>query len=110
MKKINLMRDLVACILTFAYLAIVCSSCAADDKEHKCARCGAPNPTCKVCKPVTETKKVSKTEFGCECEDFCVPGRSTLCGVEEGCDECGNTTCTRIWQQGCAQIRSRRVL
>jgi hypothetical protein len=59
---------------------------------------------------VTETKKVSKTEYDCECEDFCVPGRSTLCGEEESCDDCGNKKCTKIWQQGCAEIRSRRVL
>lgn len=104
-------RILFSSIASIAFIiALSVCSVQADEPEKKCARCGAPNPTCKVCKPVTETKKVSKTEYECECEDFCVPGRSTLCGEEESCDDCGNAKCTKIWQQNCAKIRSRKVL
>lgn len=100
------------CVLATCFCLCIASSVAlrGDDSEKTCARCGAPHPTCKVCKPTTETKKVSKTEFDCECEDFCVPGRSRLCGVEKGCDNCGCVTCKRIWEPTCAQVRSKRVL
>lgn len=92
-------------------LSVLAASAALGDEPfHKCARCGTECQTCKICRPVEEIKKVSKTEFDCACEDFCVPGRSNLCGVEQGCDECGRVTCKRIWEPTCAQVRSKCVL
>ena len=41
-----------------------------------CAHCGCHSNCCKVCRLVCETKKVTKPEYDCECEDFCVPGPS----------------------------------
>ncbi len=81
-----------------------------DEPTHQCARCGSTCVTCKVCRPVEETKKVSKTEYECECEDFCVPGRSDFCGYDKSCDDCGKVKCTKIWQPTCACVRSRKVL
>ena len=92
------------------FLAPAMPMARADEPAHKCARCGSDCPTCKICRAVEETKKVAKTEFECACEDFCVPGRSNLCGVDKSCDDCGNVKCTRIWEPTCAQVRSRRVL
>lgn len=78
--------------------------------HHKCDRCGCECTPLKVCVPKEETKKVSKTEYGCECEDFCVPGRSTLIGTEQVCDEHGHVHCKKIWQPTCATVRSKNVL
>lgn len=83
---------------------------AAPNESKKCAQCGNPCVVCKVCVPKVETKKHSESVFECECEDFCIPGRSTLCGREKSCDECGELRITRVWQPGCGTVRSKRVL
>jgi len=70
-----------------------------------CAHCGCHSNCCKVCRLVCETKKVSKPEYDCECEDFCVPGPSK-CTIE--CDECGNKK--KIYTPSCASIHTRRKL
>ena len=78
------------------------------ENANTCVYCGEP-ATCRICRTVPEKKKVSKTVFSCEDEDFCIPGRS----------QCQTTT--EIDENGCAQqrvhtiptakeIRSRRVL
>jgi hypothetical protein len=111
--KLNLATNWIQ-LLTFATLATIgwtsANLAGSDNPPHKCARCGSPCPTQKVCRAIAEKKKVSKTEFGCECEDFCVPGRSGFCGYDKTCDDSGCVKCTKIWEPGCAQVRSRRVL
>jgi hypothetical protein len=81
-----------------------------EPKKDACSVCGAECDLVRVCRAVEETKKVNKTEFDCECEYFCVPGPSKLCGREETCDDCGNVQCKNIWQPGCAQVRGKNVL
>ncbi len=57
----------------------------------------APGCAKKVCVPVTETKKVSKREFGDVCEDFCLPPCSPFaCLFGCGC--------------GCHKVRTRKFL
>ena len=70
-----------------------------------CAHCGCQSNCCKVCRLVCETKKVSKPEYECACEDFCVPGPSK-CTIE--CDECGNKK--KVYTPSCAKIHTRRKL
>lgn len=55
--------------------------------DGRCAHCGAAGPCHKVCRLVCEDKKVSITCWGCETEDFCVPGPS-----KPGCRHC-ETVC-----------------
>ena len=51
------------------------------------------------------TRKVTKTEFDCECEEFCVPGPSlrTVCH-----DDCGKKKI--IYTPTCAEVRTRKKL
>ncbi len=41
-----------------------------------CAHCGGSEGCQKVCRLVCEDKKIAVTQWGCQCEDFCVPGPS----------------------------------
>ena len=73
------------------YVALICAAClatiaVADECCHRCERCGCSAECCKVCRCVPDVKKVTKTTYSCECEDFCVPGPSQHCVT---CDECG---------------------
>lgn len=43
-----------------------------------CAHCGGADGCQKVCRLVCETKKITTTCWGCQREDFCAPGPSTL--------------------------------
>ena len=43
-----------------------------------------------------------KPEYDCECEDFCVPGKSECCVV---CDECGNKK--KVYTPTCGCVRTR---
>jgi len=57
----------------------------------KCARCKKQVPCTKVCHVVCEEKKIEVTCWGCECEDFCIPGPST-----PYCEHCKNVKCTCV--------------
>jgi hypothetical protein len=50
---------------------------------------------CKVCQPVTETKKVATRVYTKSCEDFCLPRCSFLGGLfcRSNCDECKELKC-----------------
>lgn len=76
-----------------------------------CSCCEACPATCqvKVCRVKEEVSKVAKTKFSCECEDFCIPGKSTYCGTECDCSS-GCNKCKKIWKPGCGQVRTRLVL
>jgi hypothetical protein len=54
---------------------------------------------------VCETKKVPKTEYSCECEEFCVPGKSIR---TTECDECGHKQ--HVYTPTCGKLRTRTKL
>lgn len=57
--------------------------------DRRCARCGDGNNCSKVCRLVTEQKKITVTCWSKKEEEFCVPGRSQLAlrHCEMVCDE-----------------------
>ena len=93
------MKSFICCAL--ALLAGAASAQAGDC----CEGCGCDASCSKVCRLVPSTKKVTKTEYECECEDFCVPGPSlrTVCH-----DECGKKKI--IYTPTCAEVRTRKHL
>jgi hypothetical protein len=91
------MKGLVCCALAWAALSQA-AACAGECCHH----CGCHANCSKVCRLVCETKKVPKTEYDCECEDFCVPGPSQ-CSL--GCDECGHHKL--VYTPTCARVRTR---
>ncbi|HJT33709.1 MAG TPA: hypothetical protein VJ783_16810 [Pirellulales bacterium] len=75
-----------------------------------CHRCGCHTKCKKICRLVCDTKKVTKTEYSCECEDFCVPGPSHKRGYTCECDEHGHQHRKPIWQPTCAKVHTRKKL
>jgi hypothetical protein len=88
-------------------LTVVLCACAAAVAwaGDCCQRCGCSCACNKVCRVVCEVKKVPKTEYDCECEEFCVPGKSERCVT---CDECGHRKC--VYTPVCGHVRTRRKL
>ena len=81
-----------------------------------CEQCGHECQTKRVCHVIVETKKVPKTCYTCECEDFCVPGPSKRCGRAP---EPADTPCGELclqdrwfwnWIPGCGKIYKRSKL
>lgn len=106
-----MMRTGVALVMAVALVAL-----GAAWKKHACCdQCGCQCCTIKVCHVVKETKKVPKTCYGCECEDICVPCKSTLCDVH--C-ECKKDPCTGCcvekkvydWIPNCGYVKTRAKL
>jgi hypothetical protein len=91
----------ILCCAALALASVPATALAGDC----CAHCGCHSNCCKVCRLVCETKKVTKPEYGCECEDFCVPGPSK-CTIE--CDECGHKT--KVYTPCCASVHTRTKL
>jgi hypothetical protein len=89
------MKSIVCCCL----LLLAASTSA---RANCCDHCHSHNNCCKVCRLVCETKTVSKPEYECECEDFCLPGKSECCVT---CDECGNKK--KVYTPTCGCIRTR---
>ena len=97
-------------------LACLLLSMGAAHAAEFCHRCGCACCTEKICHVVCETKKMPKICYSCECEDFCVPGRSEHCGchwecVTDPCDPC----CTKEkkvhdWIPGCGEVYTRNKL
>ncbi len=88
------MKSIVYCCLLLLASTIARADC--------CDHCHCDNNCCKVCRLVCETKTVVKPEYDCECEDFCVPGKSECCVV---CDECGNKK--KVFTPTCGCVRTR---
>ena len=62
---------------------------ASDDCGCSCADCGRQAPCRKVCRLVCEEKKVEVVCWGCQCEEFCLPGPG--CPGCKHCEEvCGD--------------------
>jgi hypothetical protein len=93
------MKSFICCAL------VLLAGAASAQASDCCDSCGCDAQCCKVCRCVPSTKKVTKTEYDCECEDFCVPGPSlrTVCH-----DECGKKKI--IYTPTCAEVRTRKKL
>jgi hypothetical protein len=83
-----------------------------------CAHCGRECECRSVCHLKCEKKKVTKVEFSCECEDFCVPCKSEKCGtqcecksVEGLCGGCKEICCEKpVYRPTSAVIHTRKKL
>ncbi|MFO0897804.1 MAG: hypothetical protein U0836_10315 [Pirellulales bacterium] len=62
-----------------------------------CNHCGNKCKVKKVCRLECTEKEVKETKYTCECEDFCVPGKSKKCG------------CTYTPTCGCVYTRKKLV-
>lgn len=86
----------------FALAVAICTPLYAGDC---CAHCGCSSNCTKVCRVICETKKVTKPDYDCECEEFCVPGKSERCVTY---DECG---CRKvIYTPTCGEVYTRTKL
>jgi hypothetical protein len=96
------MKALLCCaaILVFSASAVLGDECC-----DPCAACGCHDNCCKVCRVICEVKKVPKPEYDCECEDYCIPGKS-IRSIE--CDECGHRKI--VYTPTCGTVRTRKKL
>lgn len=83
-------RIILGTLLTLAVVVTIASRARAGN--GCCAHCGCAEGCQKICRLVCETKKVITVCWGCQSEDFCVPGRSTPNGkqCEMVCEECAD--------------------
>ena len=99
-------------VLAMAIAGLLAGNAAADC----CNDCGCQCECCKVCRCVPTVKKVPKICYSCECEDFCIPGPSKICGYKCVCpDDCGcklfhHAHKEPIWQPTCAKVKTRSRL
>jgi hypothetical protein len=92
-------------------------TCKADANN---ARCGAECPQCgcrlvPVCRIYCTTKKVTDYEYGCKCEEICIPGVTPLCGKRQVCDHSGacsggSETCKTCCKTGRCKTREVRKM
>jgi len=113
------MNRLALVLLATAVLAVAAK--AGEGLFGHCAHCGCQENCCKVCRLVCEEKKVEVVCWGCECEDFCVPGPSKpgCKHCEIVCDECAADSKVHShakkfvwteWIPGCAEIHTKKKL
>lgn len=74
-----------------------------------CSSCGCQQACNKICRLVCETRKVTKIEYSCECEEFCVPGPSRRCRSAH-CDADCDVACRVTWVPTCADVKTRKKL
>jgi hypothetical protein len=97
-----------AVLLSFT-LALMAVTLAAAAEPQCCSHCGCAERVTAYCRPTCEQKTVKETHYRVECEDFCPPGPSQLCGEHcrgEGC----NSWVHKIWKVSCGEIRTRKKL
>ncbi|MDZ4683905.1 MAG: hypothetical protein SH850_02375 [Planctomycetaceae bacterium] len=85
---------------------------AGTDRSH-CERCGCACAPQKVCRLVCETKKVPKTTYSCQCEDFCVPGPSERVKCDDGAPcspDADHHKRGWLWFPKCAEVKTRTKL
>src|SRR5262245_46709275 len=86
-----------------AALLLALGMCSVGSAQHHgcgpCDDCGGP----KTCVPKTETKKVAKPYYDCQCVQFCLPPKCQLGGHRHGCDDGGQ--CAE-----CCAPRTKKVL
>lgn len=96
-------------ILLAATALLLACAARAEAGRFFCHHCGCCQNCKKICRLKCEKKKDTKTEYVCECEDFCVPGPSKKCGVKVERD-CDGHHRTILWQPTCARVRTRKKL
>jgi hypothetical protein len=67
-----------------------------------CDHCGCDCGCRKVCHLKLDKKKVTKVEYSCECEDFCVPCKSECVGHKCEC-ECKPGLCGCMKEKCCSK-------
>ncbi len=84
--------------------------------------CAPPAPACcadtglkKVCQPITDVKKVTKTSYSDVCEDFCTPKcsltgglfsfKKKCCAEKPECNSCASGNCAK-----CGKVRVKKTL
>lgn len=74
--------------IAWGFTLVLAAAAFAD--EGKCAHCGDASACQRVCRLVSEDRKVTTTCWGYQCEEFCVPGPSKpgCKHCETVCDEC----------------------
>lgn len=100
---LKLCSTLVACAVVWAAVA--------QGSSHRggCPHCGCATVK-KICRLKPDVKKEKKYVYSCECEDFCVPGRSEQCGFKWVCDENGHRHKEIVWKPTCARVRTKAKL
>lgn len=76
-----------------------------------CPSCGCQHAH-KRCRLICETKKVTTFDYVCECEDFCLPGRSCNLGTKcvPDCNAFFGHRKEVIWKPNCGPIKTRTFL
>src|SRR4051812_35136558 len=69
-------RMLLCSLLVVAAITNIVGQLHAD--HTCCAQCGGTDGCQKVCRLVCETKKITTICWGCQREDFCIPGPSSV--------------------------------
>ncbi len=92
------MKPIVFCAVLLATTRFALAGCP-------CDHCGCQSSCRKVCRVICEVKKVPKITYDCECEEFCVPGKSCRTKV---CDECGHKK--TVYTPTCGEVRMRTKL
>lgn len=114
---------LSAALLLQVLTSLAISSLAAHDGAKNCLHCQRHSACTKVCRLVCEEKKVEVTLWGCETEEFCVPGPSSPGG--EHCESVDSKSekglnqkvCSQpkkfvwtAWTAGCAKVFTKKKL
>lgn len=108
-------------ISRIALALLVASVTSLAQAAGPCAHCGCQANCQKVCRLVVEEKKVAVTCWGCECEDFCLPGPScrgdkNVACVCADCDKDGPVSQPKkfVWYDWipnpCAQVHTKKKL
>lgn len=121
------------CSLATVALALAAPAARPASADDCCCHCGDGCGVRKVCRLVPDKKKITKTCYGCQCEDICLPGRSCRgclnceevcedgnccrpsCGCQDGCDDCKDhkpLCCLQWfdWTPSCAKVRTVKKL
>ncbi|MDP1797830.1 MAG: hypothetical protein Q8K78_10125 [Planctomycetaceae bacterium] len=89
---------------------------AGSHRSH-CEGCGCACAPQKVCRMVCETKKVPRTTYSGQQEDFCIPGPSERVRCPDGSagrESCGDEPYNKkrnwLWFPQCAEVKTRTKL
>ena len=116
------MKSYVRLAALLAVASTALGSAAAWACDH-CRECGGDCGVRKVCRLVCEEKEIEDVCYGCECEDYCLPGKSCrgCLHSEDVCvgDCCKKDCCTHrpwcclewfSWKPTCAEIATKKKL
>ena len=80
-------------LLTTVAALLTCAASPVGAQAQTCDRCGRQGGCHTVCRPVCTTHHVTETEWGCQCEEFCVPGAIEHENCGAACDGCDSVPC-----------------